>query len=338
MGKLSAKAILNTGAHARGRRAQGAERRGPPPAVRAGYLRDSGYHTDGEADTCGADTEIQDDSATVRAVTATSETWRGRRHNSRYRTTRAARTHTIVWLYSTAVIYNTSRHIETEYIFLTLPPSTVYSGWAVSLSSHSHLCNHIAVDCEAATRSIPGFPGTTTTRTTKVSPEGRPERLRERPRWSERRTRCFAHRRKVGARPREAEETRAARVARRRARRGAPPASRGETTPSRRKPHRPTAAAASRVGFEPATSASGATEVAADGGRAQAAASATCPRRRRPAVFVGSRNSSARVATRAARRGPVDGSAAAPRSPLGDVSNGVATARNASETVEPNAP
>jgi hypothetical protein len=33
--------------------------------------------------------------------------------------------------------------------------------------------------------------------------------------------------------------------------------------------------------------------------------------------------------------GLLDGSAAKARSPLGDVSNGVATARNASETVEP---
>ena len=100
------------------------------------------------------------------------------------------------------------------------------------------------------------------------------------------------------------------------------------------------AAAASGSGSSPATSASGASESAADEsevGSASASASMSTPATEKPDERLQSLEELISTCRDARRRaeGLLDGSAAKARSPLGDVSNGVATARNASETVEP---
>ena len=100
------------------------------------------------------------------------------------------------------------------------------------------------------------------------------------------------------------------------------------------------AAAASGSGSSPATSASGASESASDEsevGSASASASLSTPATEKPDERLQSLEELISTCRDARRRaeGLLDGSAAKARSPLGDVSNGVATARNASETVEP---
>ena len=100
------------------------------------------------------------------------------------------------------------------------------------------------------------------------------------------------------------------------------------------------AAAASGSGSSPATSASGASESASDEsevGSASASASLSTPATEKPDERLQSLEELISTCRDARRRaeGLLDGSAAKARSPLGDVSDGVATARNASETVEP---